>query len=169
MEEKRKILIYYGVFFASFILTLIPVTVASVFSLMICACILAAIYVERAKSEESPLLKNHMTFLIRSFWRGNFYLLFTLGVGALYLLFMSDYTTFSACIDAISRAVNTGHFSRVGTLAHACEKLFLKENAQHLRIAAFIAFTPIVFYLLYRCTYGWMNGAHGKLVPDDKL
>lgn len=169
MEEKKKILIYYGVFFASFFLTLVPVSVVSVFSLMICACAVAAIYMERARQEDDSLISNHMTFLIRSFWRGNLYLVLSSLCGLMYLLLMADYETFGACVDAMLRAINSGSFERLGGLAHACEKLFLKENADHLKTSAFIAFIPIVTYLLYRCAYGWMHGTHGKLISDDKL
>lgn len=168
-EQKKKIRIYYGVFFASFLITMVPVTVASVFSLMLCACTLSAIYMIRAQGEEESFINNHTTFLIRSFWRGLLYLLITLLCGLAYILLMADYDTFGACVDAMLKALNKGNFSRMGTLAHACEKLFFKENAVHLKTAAFIAFTPIVFYLLYRCTYGWMHGTHGKLIPEDKL
>lgn len=169
MDEKKNILIYYGVFFISFVIAIIPVSVASVFATMICACVLAAIYVERAKADKESFIYNHMTFLIKSFWRGNLYLLITLTIALIYLLFISNYDTFGTCVDAMLHALNKGNFSRMGTLAHACEQLFFKQNSVHLKTAAVIAFAPIVVYLLYRCTYGWMHGTHKKLVPDNKL
>jgi len=169
MSFEKKILIYYGVFFSSFCVAVIPFTVASVFALMICSCILAAIYIERAKSDQGTLLYNHMTFLIRSFWRGNFYLLMCLSLALIYILLTANYETFGICIDAILSAINTGRFGKVGSLVHACEILFLEENANHLKTAAVIAFAPIVVYLLFRCVYGWMHGKHKKLIPEKKL
>ncbi len=169
MREQKNILVYYGVFFASFMIALIPVTVASVFATMICACVLAAIYVERAKSEKDSFVYNHMTFLIRSFWRANLYLLFTVLIALIYMVLVANYDTFGACIDAMFKAMNGGKFGRMKTLAYACEKLFFKENSAHLKTAAVIAFAPVVVYLLYRCTYGWMHGTHKKLIPENKL
>ena len=167
--ERRKILIFYSVFFASFLLTLVPVTAVSVFSLMICVCTLAATYSTRVNAEEDGLLENHMTFLIRSFWRANLYLLFTGTVSLIYLFLLADYETFGACIQAMSTAINNGNLERLNSLAYACETLFFDKNYNHLIITAFIAFAPIVGYLLYRCTLGWMHSYHHKLVPDNKL
>lgn len=169
MDIERKIFVYYGVFFTSFMIAMIPFTVASVFSIMICSCTVAAIYVERARSEKDSFIYNHMTFLIRSFWRGNLYLIFTLIVALFYILILSNYDTIGTCVDAMLNALNTGRFGRLGTLAQACEKLFFKDNAVHLKTAAVIAFAPIVVYLLYRCTYGWMHGTNKKLIPEGKL
>lgn len=169
MTEQQKILIYYGVFFTSFLLAFIPVNAVFVFALMICVCMLAGIYMERAKVDADTFIHNHMTFMIRSFWRANLYLLGTVILGALYLILMADYETFGACVNVIGSVLNNGDIGRIPNLALACEQKFLEENSGHLLVSAVLSFAPIVFYILYRCAFGVLHAKNGDNVAEEKL
>ncbi len=167
--ERQKIIVMYIIFFLSFSLALIPVSAASVFAIMICVCTLSTIYSFRMNSEEDSLLENHMTFLIRTFWRANLYLLITSFVGILFLLVSIDYQPLGPCIDTISGTLQRGHFSQLPKILGVCNSIFIEKNWFNIKITAFIAFSPVLLYLLVRCVKGWALIIQYKMVPDAKL
>ncbi len=167
--ERQKIIVMYIIFFLSFSLALIPVSAASVFAIMICVCTLSTIYSFRMNSEEDSLLENHMTFLIRTFWRANLYLLITSFVGILFLLVSIDYQPLGPCIDTISGTLQRGNFSLLSKILGVCNSIFIEKNWFNIKITAFIAFSPVLLYLLVRCVKGWALIIQYKMVPDAKL
>jgi len=167
--ERQKIIVMYIIFFLSFSLALIPVSAASVFAIMICVCTLSTIYSFRMNSEEDSLLENHMTFLIRTFWRANLYLLITSFVGILFLLVSIDYQPLSPCINTISSTLQRGNFSLLSKILGVCNSIFIEKNWFNIKITAFIAFFPVLLYLLVRCVKGWALIIQYKMIPDAKL
>ncbi len=172
-KEKRKILILYVVFFISFLAAIIPISVASIFATMICICTLSIIYSIRSNAEEDSLADNHMTYLIRTFWRANLYLIIMFFLAATYLLIFADYIPLHPCIRHIEN--HFLHLARHGDLQQfasgfaPCQKDFFLNNQRHLIISALIAFSPTLVYLLLRCLRGWVLVVQNKLVPDSKL
>lgn len=168
-HERRNILIFYAVYFASLLITMVPISSASVLALMFSTCMLAAAYSIRLNATKNGFLANHLTFMIRTFWRANFYLLFTVAVSLMYLFLLADYDTIGACFNTMYKTLQHGQIEQLIRIAIACEQLFFEQNEKHFHVTAFIAFTPIVGYVLYRCTLGWMFGFHHKVVPEGRL
>ena len=168
-KERYKIIALYIVFFLSFSIAIVPVSAAPVFALMICVCTLATIYSFRMNSEEDGLLENHTTFLIRTFWRSNLYLIITSFVAVLYLLVSVDYQPLGPCFDTLNSALNNGNFSRLIEIANICDDIFFEKNAYNIKVMGFIAFFPILLYLLLRCVKGWIHIVQYKMVPDAQL
>ncbi len=172
-KEKRKILVLYTIFFGSFFIAIIPISIASIFAAMICVCTLSIIYAIRSNSEEDSLAENHMTYLIRTFWRANLYLFIMMFFAFTYLTVFADYIPILPCIKYmennfyfLARQANTQQLLSIFT---PCKEEFFKHNQTHLRVSEFIAFSPTLVYLFLRCLKGWILVVQNKLVPDPKL
>ncbi len=172
-QQQKKIIFYYVFFFASLIIAIIPFTIASIFSFMICICTLSGLYSTRSIAEEDSLIENQMTFLIRTFWRVNLYLIFTGVFALLYMAFFAEYSSLKPCVNTFNR-----HFTYISNnfsieimdkVSKGCRGNFIKDNYNHLIITALIAFGPILFYLLKRCITGLMFVRANILIPDEKL
>ncbi|MGN7437792.1 MAG: hypothetical protein ACTHOO_04035 [Alcanivorax sp.] len=167
--ERQKIIVMYIVFFLSFAVAIIPVSAASVFALMICVCTLSTIYSFRMNAQEDSLLENHTTYLIRTFWHACLYLIITSFVAFLFILVMIDYESLSACPGAFTNALNKGNFTLIGKIFKVCSEIFYQKNLLNIQISTFIAFFPVLLYLLLRCVKGWSLIVQYKMVPDAKL
>lgn len=172
-QNRNKILTLYFIFFISFMITLVPFSIASIFAFMICVCTLSVIYSIRSRAEEDSVLENQMTLLIRTFWRANLYLLisFTFGLG--YLMFCADYLPLKPCLAYIERhgvsILMNNTESRLMRIISSCQKPFLAQNFMHLVISGSIAFAPILGYLFYRIAMGILALLNNKLIPLKKL
>ncbi|PCI97696.1 MAG: hypothetical protein COB14_08675 [Alphaproteobacteria bacterium] len=172
-KEKHMIIAFYIVFFTSIFISFIPVNIASLFAMMICVCTLSAIYSVRSTAEEDGITENHMTYLIRTFWRANLYILIASLGSLLYLTILVNYVTLQPCISYISDhwtyIIRNGNFETISTIMKPCGVIFYDKNHHHLIIAAFIAFAPSLLYLLFRCIRGWWLILKNKRVPTNKL
>jgi len=167
--ERQKIIVMYIIFFLSLTVTLIPASAASVFSFMICVCTLSTIYSFRMNSQEDSLLENHTTYLIRTFWHVFLYLIVTGFVAVLFLLVMVDYEPLSLCPGALGNALNKGNFALMGKVMNVCTEIFYQKNLMNIKVSAFIAFFPVLLYLLLRCVRGWTLIVQYKMIPITKL
>ncbi len=172
-KEQKKILTFYIIFFVSVFISFIPVNIASLFAAMICVCTLSAIYSVRSTAEEDGITENHMTYLIRTFWRANLYVLIATLGSLLYLTIFINYVTLHPCISYISGhwtyIVRQGNFDTISSIMKPCGSVFYSKNYHHLIIAAFIAFSPSLLYLLLRCIRGWRFIIKNERVPANKL
>lgn len=166
--EKEKVLSLYLIFFGSVFLAFLPYPAVSFLSIIVCICTLSVIYALRSRAEEDSFLESHTNFIIRTFWRMNLILLYSLGASALYFSLFADYLALAPCIKYID-----GHSTFI--LRHAsvpllskifvvCKESFMKENFVHFLITAFIAFSPTVLYLLTRYLKGWVLASRGKSI-----
>ncbi len=168
-KDHLKMMIIYFVFFVSLSVAVIPISGASVFALMIGVCTLAVIYSLRMNAEEDSLLENHATFLIRTFWRANLYLLITSFIAMLYLLISVDYAPLSPCIEVLNKHIEKADIKHIPKVIQVCNEIFIETNMINIKIMAFIAFSPILLYLLVRCVKGWTLIVQHKMVPEDRL
>lgn len=168
-KEKRTIMTIYVVFFLSFIVTLIPVNIISLFSFMICVCTLAAIYSVKSNSEEDSFSENHMSYLISTFWRANLYFFIAAMFAALYIGIFTNYHTLKPCMgyidDYLMSAIRKLDFSRLPSILRTCEKPFMESNKITFIVTAFIAFSPALFYIAYRCFKGWAYFIKNEMIP----
>ena len=100
-KEKRMIMMIYIVFFISFIVTLVPLNIISLFLFMICVCTLAGIYSIKSNSEEDSFAENHMSYLISTFWRANLYFFIAAMFAALYIGIFTNYISLKPCMGYI--------------------------------------------------------------------
>ncbi len=168
-KDRFKMMVMYFVFFVSYSVAIIPVSAASVFALMICVCTLAVIYSFRMNAEEDSLLENHTTFLIRTFWRSVLYLIISSFVALLYLLISVDYAPLSPCLEVLNNHIERADIRHIPQVIGLCNEIFIETNMVNIKIMAFIAFSPILLYLLVRCVKGWALIVQYKIVPEDKL
>lgn len=158
------LLLFYVVFCSSSLIATVPVTSMSVFALMICICILAAIYTYRVRGKKArnKLVIAHTTYIIRTFWRICLLLIITSFVGLLYMLVMVEYGPLEECIVTIFGTVNKGNFSRTYEILGVCGDLIIEENRRNLHFVGFIAFSPVFLYVLWRCVRGSILLAYNK-------
>lgn len=172
-KEQKNILAFYVVFFVSIFISFIPVNIASLFAVMICVCTLSAIYSVRSTAEEDGITENHMTYLIRTFWRANLYVLIASLGSLLYLTIFVNYITLHPCLSYISDhwtyIARQGNFDTISSIMKQCGSVFYSKNYHHLIIAAFIAFSPSLLYLLLRCVRGWRLIIKNERIPANKL
>lgn len=172
-KERHVILAFYVVFFTSIFISFIPINIASLFAIMICVCTLATIYSMRVNSEEDGITENHMTYLIRTFWRANLYMLIAGLFGILYLAIAVDYIALKPCLTYITDhgtyIIRNGTFDIVFKIMKPCSDVFFQKNQHNLVIAAFIAFFPTFLYLLFRCIKGGLLIMNNEHVPTNKL
>ncbi len=172
-SERKKILILYILFFGTLVIGFITPPTAAALSLMACILILAGIYSFRAQAKKDSLTENHMTFLIRTFWRANLYLVYSTFLGVIYLLVMTDYSAFNPCVSfAMDRwtyvAMNWGP-KEFSALFSQCTKPFMRDNTINLVIGIFMMIFPILIYLLNRFILGWKHATRGIPVTSSKL
>jgi len=168
-KDHLKMMVMYFIFFVSFSVTVVPISGASVFALMIGVCTLAVIYSFRVNAEEDSLLENHTTFIIRTFWRSVLYLLITSFIAMLYLLISVDYGTLAPCIEVLNNHLERADIKHVPQVIGLCNEIFIETNMINIKIMTFIAFSPILLYLLVRCVKGWALIVQYKMVPEEKL
>lgn len=157
--DFRNTKIAFVLLFGSLFLTLIPFSVASFFSLLLSICTLSGIYSMRSLAEEDSLVENHMNFLIMTFWRVALFVFITSIFATFFLLIFANYDKMDVCVRQIDHFAIGAALSRnggnFGDFFDRCSAFFLKNNAGQLRATSFIAFGPVLLYLLYRCQKGW--------------
>ncbi len=172
-KDKRIIYSSYIFLFLSMFATLIPINIASVFSLMICVCTLAAIYSVRSNAEEDSILENHMTFLIRTFWRANLYLLISIMLAGIYIAMFADYSAITPCVsyinDHLATIIENSDISRIKKIMEPCSNAFYNNNKHYVMVTILLALLPLLTYLIYRCFFGCVFLRKSKLIPEAKL
>ncbi len=172
-KEQHSLFSFYAVFFLSFVCAFIPVGFVFVFSIMICVCTLATIYAVRSKSEEDSLTENHCSFLIRTFWRTNLYLLISTLISLLYLLIMIDYMPLKPCLQYLERhllsAITNWNYAAIGKILKACYAPFIVSNSKTMLAGTFLAIFPPLSYLIFRFGRGIKYLIRSKRLPNKKL
>ncbi len=153
-----SLLFLYIIFCASSLSALVPISSASVFALMICICILAAIYTYRVRGHKgkNTIVIAHTSYIITTFWRAIILLCITSFIGLLYMLVMVDYAPLEKCTSPMISAFNKGHFQALQKILDFCSELIVEKNRLNLRVVGFIAFFPVFLYVLWRCVRGSM-------------
>ncbi len=172
-KEIRVIYISYLVLFLSMLAAFVPVSIASIFAAMICVCALAGVYSIRSNAEEDSITENHMTFLIRTFWWANLYLLISTMLAGIYLAAFADYSSLTPCVSYINNhlaaILNNGDMGRIEKIMKPCGEAFYNGNQQHVIITLLLALAPVLTYLMYRCSLGCFFLKGGRSVPEAKL
>lgn len=172
-KEIRRILALYVILFISMLVSFVPINIASLFAAMVCVCTLSVIYSIRSTAEEDGITENHTTYLIRTFWRANLFVLISSLVSLLYLTIFVNYVTLQPCIsyisDNITYIIRHGSLKTIMMIMEPCGNVFYNKNQHHLIIAALIAFLPSLFYLLIRCAQGSILVIKNERVPANKL
>lgn len=173
LTDRKKIRALYVVFFCSAFLTFLTPPTYAALSMMACVLILATIYSIRAQCSKDSLIYNHMTFLIRTFWRMNLVLLYGAFIGTVYMLIMTDYSPFYRCItymmDRWMSVLQYWGIDQYSALFSQCTSPFLKENITNIVIGIFIMVFPALIYLLNRLILGWGYATRGIPVDAKKL
>lgn len=159
-ESGRGILLFlYLVFGTSFLIAVVPVSSVSVFALMTCICILAAIYTYRVRGgkAKNKLVIAHTTYIIRTFWHACLIFIISSFLGLLYMLVAIKYGPLEKCADAMFDAVCNGHLHVLLKIFEICGNLLVAKNKMCLQIVGFIAFSPVFLYVLWRCARGGMR------------
>lgn len=172
-KDRKKIQWGYTVFFISFMVALIPVTVASLFAVMICVCTLAALYSMRSNADEDSLLENHATFLIRTFWRANLYLVMTTVLAGLYLTVFADYQPLKPCMmyleNNIVAIAQNASAERLMQIFKPCKETVIRKNLSHFVLSGLIITLPVGMYLAKRAITGYRAMLRDHLIAPDKL
>lgn len=159
-----SLLFLYITFCTSLLCAVVPISSASVFALMICICILAAIYTYRVrgKKAKNKIVIAHTSYMISTFWRAIILIAITSFIGLLYMLVMVDYEPLETCTRSMLAAINSGHMRTLQRILNVCGELIIEKNRLNLHIAGFIAFLPIFLYVLWRCVRGSVLLAFSK-------
>ncbi|MGH1378908.1 MAG: hypothetical protein ACRBB3_08815 [Alphaproteobacteria bacterium] len=172
-KQKRRIITLYTFLFTSMTISFIPVNITSLFAAMVCVCTLSVIYSIRSTAEEDGLMENHTTYLIRTFWRANLFVLISSLLSLLYLTAFVNYVTLQPCLSYISEnityIIRHGSLKTILMIMDPCNDVFYNKNQHHLIIAAFIAFLPSLLYLLMRWVQGSVLIIKNERIPANKL
>jgi uncharacterized membrane protein len=165
ITERKKILALYIFFFAVLYLSFLSPPVIAALSLMACICILAGLYSIRANAKEDTLIKSHASFMIRTFWRANLYLIYSTMLGMVFLVLFIDYSPFFPCMDYLSynwiTVMQYWDFPDFIKLFKRCYTPFIKSNTMHVVAMIFIIIFPVLIYLLNRFILGWTHARRG--------
>lgn len=172
-DERSRVLTLYLVFFGSILLLFVPSIYGALIGLFVCLMTLVGIHSVRSNAEEDSLTQNHMTFLIRTFWRTNLFLLYSAIVSSVYLVLFAEYKNIGNCMvtlpDLFVDAVNYMNFNNFNKAINYCGVKFEKDNSLHVIITLSIALGPSAFYLIWRYLRGWSFASKNKRIPESGL
>lgn len=172
-KERKIILTLYAIFFGiSAVGFMTPPSIAAT-CMMLSILIVGGIYSYRSQVEKDSLVHNHMTFIIRTFWRMNLYFLITTIIGLTFLLASTDYSSFSPCFvyvtDRFQYVMMNWGLDEYHRLFSQCMTPFIKNNTFNLVFGIFFMIFPILIYLLNRLILGWSHAKRGIPVQLAKL
>ena len=168
--ERKKVLVYYIVFFGSLLMLCIPLIYTALIGFLLSMATVAAMYSTRSNADEDGYVYTHMTYLIHTFWYAGLFLFYSAIVGGLYFVIFVDYFSLYACFSTMADvAYSSLRYGSGETLIQTgmdCLNAFIIKNKLHLIISSFLALGPIVLYLVFRYVKGWRNAA--KHLPIRK-
>ena len=155
--------VFYIVFCVSLLYALVPVGPISVFALMLSIFVLGLLYTYRVRGKKikNHLVIYHTTYMIRTFWRANLFLVITGFARLLYMLVTIDYQPIDTCMEAVSSALKKGHMRVLSKIFEICGELIFEQNKIHIHIVGVITFVPVFLYVLIRCITGCVLAVFG--------
>lgn len=157
-NEKTVILATYVFFFISIIMMALPSAYPALIGMILCVLILMGLYSARSKAEEGSMTETHMSYLIRTFWRANLFLLYALVPALIYAALYISYNKVWTCLTVLPpEMIDSMRYTdtaQLEALANACVSTFMSENKKPLMIAALIAFGPVGSYILVQFSLG---------------
>ena len=157
MSEESKSQFLYVASILSLLLLFVPFGSVYVLGFAFLICLVILSYMWRMDVGEYSLLRNHSTYIIRTFWIGLLFsiLLIVLGFGLLYGALKGgafDTEALEPCLGASDMS--------------ACLPGFTADNKNTLVFASIIVFVPVILYLLYRYITGWRCVLKGEMVSN---
>lgn len=156
--EQRKSVFLYGIFIVATVLSPIPPVELGLFAMLLYLCALLAAYYARIDTGEYSLLRNHATYMIRTFWLGNALMILTTIATGLYL-FM-ELANNQLNIEPLEPCLNND--------MDVCMKPFMEANQTILIVSALIVMMPVLLYLLFRFIKGLRKALKGDLLVNEK-
>ncbi|MCB1784255.1 MAG: hypothetical protein KDI13_09690 [Alphaproteobacteria bacterium] len=158
-SEQRKIIALYLLFFGSIILGVLPSLYTALFSVVLLAVSMTAIYLLREHSTNDSFSKSHAIFLIRTFWTANLYLVIsTVGSVLIFLMFVK-LSPLNPCVHTVMDHAESILLSNDYTLltkaVAPCEEKFMALNDKVIFICVILAAFPVLAYLTARFTRGF--------------
>lgn len=170
INERKKVLFYYILFFGSAAMTCIPLVYTSIVGLIICLLTLVGLYSTKSGAEEDGYLESHMVYLIHTFWYAALFMFYSATAAALYIAGFASYTDTYNCLEGLPKiafgAIQYGSPLAFIEAVSLCWRMFILKNEFHIFIAGFLAFAPIFTYLVYRYIRGWMLAVKQSSIHD---
>ncbi len=167
-SEHKKILLYYGLLHGTFYAMFLPFLNVSFLASVGLIFLIFFLYAARSKADEDSLLENHLSYLIKSFWKGNIFLVLFFAIGGVFLSLTMDYAPIMPCLDYVmNNAMSLAQKNDLSTVIEIfkpCEKQFLAKNMGQLIATGTIAFIPSLAYLSYRLVYGLIVLRKNRLI-----
>ncbi len=157
LSEEAKSQFLYVASILSLLLLFVPYRSMYVLSGAFLVCLVILAYMWRMDVGEYSFLRNHATFVIRTFWIGLLINVFAIGIGfaALYGALTSglfDTDALRPCLEAQDMS--------------ACLPGFIGSNKNTLVFASIIVFVPVILYFLYRYVTGWRCVLKGEMIKN---
>jgi len=166
IPEGRKVISLYLAFFGSLALAAIPSIYTAALSLIFLSFALLSLYRTRRHAKKNSLGKTHAHFLIRTFWNGNIIFMLSFVLSILYFLMFVRLSSLNPCVEAFlmnwEYLITSVNPRILLDFLTPCEKSFTQANQTTMQSTAFIAFSPVLLYLLSRFVRGWTHVIKNK-------
>ena len=156
--EIKKCKTLYLALIISTIMMVVPLSATNIFAGAIWLCLVITAYYLRTGSGEYSLLRDHTTYIIRTFWIANLFLVLTSILSAAYLL--NQLNNGQIDLAPLEPCVNGGNVAD-------CSLAFNNSNRQIFVNSALIAIVPVIMYLLFRYIRGWRQISKGEMVNNS--
>ena len=160
--DQKSVMILYGFFGASLILSLIPSVTVATFVIFLITGVLIAAYVMRGNAKPGSLKENHAIFVIRSIWIATLFGLVTTLIGTVYMMQNVDYSPIEACLTELldsnpnlymgedAEAMTRLVMDLTEKIMSSCMDTFLAANMQTFLHTTIITAAPVLLYLIIR-------------------
>lgn len=154
-KEQKNIFSIYFSFLLAVLLNFAPSVEAQFFGALLFFVMIIAAYVYRYKSDPDSLTRNHMIYLIKSFWISSLFL----AIGMAAAAFLADNTIIH---NAVNGAQNGFFFSEEEI--HIMMMEYIRKN-----VWIFVGtISPSIVYLIYRVVKGTILTKKNQFVPNIK-
>lgn len=153
-EQKTILSIYIG-FLIAVIFNFIPSSAVSTFGGILLIVLVIAAYIYRFRAEENSLTKNHMAYLIKSFWIASLFLL----VGMIAAYVFADHSIINNSIETIKNGI---------IMSQEQIESLLMDYARANIFVFFATLSPSFIYLFYRLVKGMIHAKKSQSVVNLK-
>lgn len=161
-KEMKTVTNVYGALSASIFAQFIPNVTAQLFGICLFCMVLPAAYVIRRLSKEPDgLVKNHMTFIIRTIWLSSFALTIGTTIGSAFIYNYGDNTVIYEFFDRIRTGSLIGLYDLEGVI-----KMYMIRNKSLIVSTAIFSLGPCVIYIAFRLARGLSRAMKGHRIGN---